>query len=553
MRPGGRTKVKSGCRTCKIRKVKCDEGRPACQRCISTGRVCDGYGIWGGGGNAYGDPQRLTISKSTQVIHRPLLSGIIDDKGYLEWFKCRTAIKIPGTFRSNFWSTLLPQASFSEPAVLHAVLALSSVHKRQTVNTDAQRLIRTNPDQQEQFGLRNYVKSIKAIGHLKPHCSIKDRASFRVALITCVVFVCLEFLRGHFETGLVHLRNGISILREMKILSNRNDAVARLKSRRDSTDDWIIEALSRLHLQVELFQYTFEHPNPNLCLQGTWQNTPASIFHSIFEGWQELERLLNGIIYLTHQARRQAVPGCVSAKESLELLEHQQHIKESLVQWLATWEAFEQSWGPASEERQKAYLVLHVFHSMGAIMVNTCLHPRDEMIFDYHTNQFIFLIMQLAGLRDVHLIKTLPGHLMDMSRSVVDFGWIPPLYITAVKCRVHRIRLQAIRLLESTSHREGIWDAKITACVARKVMEIEERDFYENEDTEDFFPLDSLPTPRDLDLPVLPDSHRLREVEVVLSGAPVDRILLFCKRMQHGLDCRVLLSEFDVHLQRWKD
>lgn len=33
-----------GCNTCKRRKVKCDEGKPACQRCIRFGRECEGYG-----------------------------------------------------------------------------------------------------------------------------------------------------------------------------------------------------------------------------------------------------------------------------------------------------------------------------------------------------------------------------------------------------------------------------------------------------------------------------------------------------------------------------
>ncbi|KAJ5694052.1 hypothetical protein N7536_004464 [Penicillium majusculum] len=36
-------KLKSGCMTCKIRRVKCDEEKPQCRRCISTGRKCDGY------------------------------------------------------------------------------------------------------------------------------------------------------------------------------------------------------------------------------------------------------------------------------------------------------------------------------------------------------------------------------------------------------------------------------------------------------------------------------------------------------------------------------
>ena len=36
-------KVKTGCLTCKIRKKKCDEAKPFCQRCVDTGRKCDGY------------------------------------------------------------------------------------------------------------------------------------------------------------------------------------------------------------------------------------------------------------------------------------------------------------------------------------------------------------------------------------------------------------------------------------------------------------------------------------------------------------------------------
>lgn len=36
-------KVRTGCLTCKIRKVKCDEGKPSCLRCTSTGRKCEGY------------------------------------------------------------------------------------------------------------------------------------------------------------------------------------------------------------------------------------------------------------------------------------------------------------------------------------------------------------------------------------------------------------------------------------------------------------------------------------------------------------------------------
>ncbi len=56
-----------------------------------------------------------------------------------------------------------------------------------------------------------------------------------------------------------------------------------------------------------------------------------------------------------------------------------------------------------------------------------------------------------------------------------------------------RIRLQAIILLEPTFHRGRIQDATIAACVARKGMEIEERDFYRDVDSANGFPLTSSP------------------------------------------------------------
>ncbi len=87
-------------------------------------------------------------------------------------------------------------------------------------------------------------------------------------------------------------------------------------------------------------------------------------------------------------------------------------------------------------------------------------------------------------------------------------------------------------------------------------MELEERDFYKGTDlAADDFPLSSLPRPEDLlSLPTLPESYRIRDVEVVLSGEPMDTISLFCKRReQGGADRRALLSEYSVRLQYWSD
>lgn len=43
--PKLRTKTFTGCWTCRGRRVKCDDERPACRRCLRSGWVCQGYGL----------------------------------------------------------------------------------------------------------------------------------------------------------------------------------------------------------------------------------------------------------------------------------------------------------------------------------------------------------------------------------------------------------------------------------------------------------------------------------------------------------------------------
>ena len=544
--------------TVRIRKVKCDEGRPACNRCITTGRACDGYGIWGGGDNSCRRRQCATTFAGNHISPRPPAPDSAnalgtEDKGYFEWFRCRTATKLPGSFASRFWDTLLLQASLDEPAVLHAVLALSSTHKRGALYVDGQSRTDNSTFEQEKITIRHYIT---AISHLLPHFSTRNRASFRVALITCVAFICLEFLRGHFQTAQIHLQSGLKILAEIDMLSIGNNGIVCAKPCLALTDDWIVEAFSRLHLQMELFQHTHQHQF--LLLQAAGPEKPVPVFRTVNDAWLQMGRLLNKVFHLTYQVRQQVACERDSSQKFLLLLEDQQLIRKELSHWLVLYETFKRTLrGHRSPEEGRLYNLLYPYHTMASIMVDTCLQPNDELAFDFHTDQFVLLIKQLAKLwimvPATASIQPLPG---DMSRSIVDMGWIPVLYYAAVKCRVHRLRLQAIRLLESTSHREGIWDAKTAACVARKVMEMEERDFYRDLDTADDFSLLSTPCPKELSLLTIPNSYRIRDVEVVLSGDPMDSVLIFCKQSKQdreGVDCRVLLSEYSVRLQCWID
>lgn len=106
-----------------------------------------------------------------------------------------------------------------------------------------------------------------------------------------------------------------------------------------------------------------------------------------------------------------------------------------------------------------------------------------------------------------------------LMQRVSDLGWIMPLYFTAIKCRHHRVRLQAIRLLEMSPHKEGIWDATMAASIAREVIQTEEEEFSAAVKLMDDF--DNLTAPReeDLYLPLVPRSLRLRDIRIFLGGS----------------------------------
>ncbi|KAI0447302.1 hypothetical protein F4803DRAFT_364958 [Xylaria telfairii] len=567
VRPRGHQRSRSGCVTCRKRKVKCDEARPACYRCISTGRTCDGYGVWGGGGrngnldglNRPGDAVVATIT-NPKPLHIPFLIASVAEMEHFDWFRNHTLPKLPGSFNSDFWDTLLPQACFSERAVFNAVLALTSVHRGGYRGLGRgkgdKKLASMNPaNEAEIFTLQHYLQ---AITHLQPYFSCKDRTSFRVTLIVCIVFVSIDFLRGNFNSAQNHIRGGLRLIADMQQLASSdidNDRIGCLKAGiSDSTDHWIVEILSRLYIQITLCQPPSTH-SYIVPFQIPSSHTPRGKFASHRFAWLELDRQLHRIFHLTNQARQQQTNSATPSPVPIANTRLQQSVLGDLEHWLEILKVSKESLlGNGDVEYQKAYIILAMYHTMATIMAHTCVHPDDESVFDAYTDSFILLTEQATELCSIpggSLDGTPPpltnGMSFDTSRSIVDVGCLPQLYYTALKCRIRRVRHRAIEILQPLIHREGFWDARIAATIARRVVEVEEGDYYKS------FEIMG-DDPRESSLPPLPECYRLRDVEAVYSGEPFDKVSLFCRRKHSGDDeQRVCIGQYEVGLQRWVD
>ena len=493
---------------------------------MSTGRVCDGYGVWGGGENDHdttGTAHPFDFGQTDIFTPRkpPATSGLVgkDESSYFEWFKCRTVVKLPGAFGSAFWDTLVLQASLSDPAVLHAVVALSSAHKMQSIdgNGGVQRAAVPNGD--ESYVIKQYLEAIKG---LESHFSARDRSSLRVTLITCIVFICLEFLRGHYRTGSNHLRNG------MKILSGMRAGLV-TEANQDPIDDWLAETFTRLNVQAALLGYGCSVLN--LAHHEYGIESSLITFKSMNEARNRLDRLQSDILALAEEFhQREHSRELVSS--FTDLLRKQQRIHTNLTSWLRTYKASGSSLIlQAGALGGVAYSVLHIYYAMARIMTATCRLQEEEMSFDSHIDDFVSIItLSIQHSKTVMSLGLSYLHRTDDLPFIADIGWIAPLYYTALKCRNHRVRVQAIRLLISRPSRQGIWNALIAASVAKEVMELEEMGFYRDVLSDNDFALNSEPQPRDLALPVLPETHRMHDVQVVLPDELWEDTVIACKR-----------------------
>jgi hypothetical protein len=313
----------------------------------------------------------------------------------------------------------------------------------------------------------------------------------------------LELLRGHYRAAQTHLENGLKLLPEIRL-----NGIFKPQQRGESTDDSIIEAFSRICVQAQLLIQLSQQPL--LSLGASKMKIPPPMFESIDQARQHLHLLLNDIFHLAEQAKQQAMFDTVGS--SLELVDHQRHILARLAAWLEAHKASKAIFLSQQSIRGAfAYELLSIYHTIATIMSSTCLSPSSSYIYDPHANSFVAMIMKSIYLRKSWpaMSEALHGHApaADKSKAIIDMGWIPPLYYVAIRCRMHRIRPQAVKLLESTgiTHKEGIWDSSIAACVARKVMEVEEKHFYRDLMADDGFEFCDPPEEKDFLLPVLPD------------------------------------------------
>ncbi|THY15800.1 hypothetical protein D6D02_03043 [Aureobasidium pullulans] len=212
-RKSGTKYSKTACRTCKIRRVKCDEGRPDCRNCVSTGRTCDGYHSGVPSREMASQRPLLPASASPPTIvtisrlpSSSTFSTTLEDHNSFQFFIQHIVAGLKLISPTHEWITLSLQLAVTEPAVYFAIAACGSVANIRLAKNYHCYFAPPSPVKQK-INLRQYCKATAALQKYIDRAA-SGQASIEPVLLCCLLFVSYETYQDETGLAMQHLKLG---------------------------------------------------------------------------------------------------------------------------------------------------------------------------------------------------------------------------------------------------------------------------------------------------------------------------------------------------------
>lgn len=501
---------------------------------MSTGRKCDGYevdGLW--------KEVNPGLQKDTMVIHlyyhptsSPSTSEV--EKRHFYFFGSITVNDLAGFVDSEFWTHAILKATHIHPAIWHASVALGALHQKFLKGMSSS-VLGTAFDEDVQFALKQYNKSIQFLTHLSGNTRLTTNHDRIITLTSCVLFVCISSLQGNEIQAFVHIRNGLRLFREWKLFALARQPQHSLDS--PVSAGCLAAIFSRLDTQARTL---LDGPS-----RETWGQHPvlpantSQPFVALWHVYQELEYLLNGLVH------------CVQRVEFM-LMRSYQCIKFRLAEeerslysgYFKAWDARFVEYLDMNKgiDHSKPVLVLHIRRTLADIVLRMDPHAGESGwdVFQSECNHILHLASKVLGEKgvvsgaespkntlqpcDYSTQSTEQSHQEQQEQQEktaipsfsISGGVVEPLYIVASRCRDSITRRRAIRLLKQYPRREGIWESTLVARIADEIVKIEESHKMGKE--------------VDSDCPCLTrsgticESHRVRDVNLVFLGERIAKV-----------------------------
>lgn len=304
----GSKKSRNGCLTCRSRRVKCDELRPSCHRCQSGGRQCryDAqtqpsmclilvFFAWlrcikvaaamakeqmpylGRSTDKLAAQGKNFAAPSSGLPVSQVLGLRKTDKRAFDYFISHTAPRLAGTwdkvssYRHNtlatllmaeqeFWCNNVLQVAQKEPFVVDSLLAISVLYEHPqylssftgspgeapTPEYPGTSFEGTPvPDEYLAYALKLYNRSIQSLTAEMN----QGKASHTVALLSCLLFICIETIRDNVLATMGLFMQGTNMLKHID------------RSRLTSDEETMLKVMERTFQRMAVQAVLYGHPS----------------------------------------------------------------------------------------------------------------------------------------------------------------------------------------------------------------------------------------------------------------------------------------------------
>lgn len=457
----------------------------SCKRCAKAGRKCEGF--------PQDFEQAIATDSIEEMVRLPERSGDSVDGEYFDsglpirlesstnqelrflgFFYQRTAPHISGFFDGDFYNKFLLQAGQYEPAIRYAMMACGAMHEHyefEVVPALDKRSGAMLAPPKPPFALSSYNKAISAL--MKQLSS--GTGSVESVTMCCLLFTCLECLRGDPQSAAAHLRSGGSILASwMSRNKTIRGSVADPPYQTPSTSDphWIHDNL------IPIFQRLGSHVMTAGRISSTEFNT------LVREDLSQNDPMLAGFETID-QARNTLMNLCALAARYVRLLAQNKYdrttteeeirallgLRQKVANWDRAMSEFLKSTDDATRNSRRA-LVLLIQRRCYNPVLGTALLP-SQCAFDDYNEDYTFVVRSGERLLN-RALSTVPLDDRELETFSFEEGITPACYYVATKCRDPILRRVAVRLLKEGPARQGIWNSRLFAKVAERHIEIEE-------------------------------------------------------------------------------
>lgn len=529
------TKVKTGCLTCKKRRLKCDELKPTCTRCLKSGRACL---------QASSEQDGLKMVHYVPGLPCPPsdLPGIEEfDRWYLHRFRTKTAIELAGVYCPEIWLRHTVYIALSEPAIRHALVALTALQQQFEQTSDMALAARDI-----QYPLRRYTEAINSltISMQTARWTFPD-----TPLIACMLFCAFESMCYHLDSAISHISSGLKILLERQGHGNELDT------------KFVPPALlgaAYTMLDTQTLELGEESLHP--LQRPQYGRRPIRVeFESVSEALQGFDELVNSMMHTMHKidlerSHPSQLPG---RTDDIDVMTTFDKLVVDYQSWCNCFDRFVKhrelkDWLPAFIKLQLTRILLNInlqvdlregevgfdrftlqFQAIVDLATEFVLirnhskqrtsertpQPRNmtdgyEELVVYHCdsdNNSLrggHLSMHPCstpfvsdGILDSAVLKNTTQLLLAQSRSrrkatlvkegkpetelnvIPDMqptytfspGIVSNLYVTISRCRDPNVRRQALHLMSRCKRREGLWDSELATRLGGRVVQIEEQ------------------------------------------------------------------------------